>query len=507
MELRIKLKENEGFFGGAIDDGLAMPYGLKDFSRNLKEWHAGNQASSSLISNKGRYIYSNYPFNIEVKDREIILSNDYEIIIKENGNSLKEAYLGLVDDFFVKDNKTPNLLMFEKPQFNTWIEMEWDCSQEKVLNYAHEIIKNGYPAGVLMIDDCWCKDYGVWKFDTEKFPNPKEMISELHELGFTVMLWCCPFISPDSDVFRELEAKKLLVKNKNDETAISHWWNGYSAVFDLTIKEARDYLMNILKGLQKDLNIDGFKMDAGDPDYYHEGFKFSDGSEKSFQAHIWAEMAEEFDFNELRVAFNNGLRCVTHRLRDKNHSWDNYGLNQLIPNAIAMGLCGYPYLCPDMVGGGMVPDFHRPDFVFDEELFIRYAQVSALFPMIQLSRSPWKVLSSDNQMICYEACKLHNAYSSLVKELAINASKTGEPIIRHLAYEFNDDKYLNINDEFMLGSNILVAPQVYKGKTRKIVLPDLENDKVWIDEKGNEYKGGEYIMEVPLSRLPIFRRS
>ena len=216
---------------------------------------------------------------------------------------------------------------------------------------------------------------------------------------------------------------------ENGETAISHWWNGYSAVLDLSKKESRDYFNEIADNLINRYGVDGFKMDAGDPEYYHEGFTFADGKEKSFQAQYWAEMGERYSFNELRVAFNNNLKCVAHRLRDKNHSWDNEGLNMLIPNALAMGICGYPYLCPDMIGGGMVPDFHREGFQFDQELFVRYAQVAALFPMMQFSRSPWKVLSPENQKIVSDMVKLHLEYSSLIEELAINASKTGEPNI------------------------------------------------------------------------------
>ena len=90
------------------------------------------------------------------------------------------------------------------PQYNTWIEMEWGCTQEKVLSYARDILAHGYPAGVLMIDDCWCRAYGDWEFDASRFPSPKGMVDELHRMGFKVMLWCCPFVSPDTVIFRQL---------------------------------------------------------------------------------------------------------------------------------------------------------------------------------------------------------------------------------------------------------------------------------------------------------------
>lgn len=501
MEYKITYEKGENFFGLAVNEGIKFPLTeMSDYSFDLRTWHSGNQAGAVLLSNKGRYIYSNEPFAINNKNGEMVLEGK-EIFIKRNGCSLKEAYLGLVNDFFQNDHKTPNVLMFEKPQYNTWIEMGWDCTQEKVLNYALDIINHGYPAGVLMIDDCWCKDYGVWDFDKEKFPNPKEMIKKLHDLGFIVMLWICPFVSSDSPVFRELEHTDILMKDKSGLHAISHWWNGYSCVIDLTNENGRNYLIKQLDYLKKEYDVDGFKLDAADPEYYHESFELN-GIERSFQAQEYARIGERYDFSELRVAFNNGLRAVAHRLRDKNHSWTSEGLNTLIPDGIMEGLIGYPYFCPDMIGGGMLLDFQRDDFSFDQDLFVRYAQTSALLPMMQFSLLPWKVLDQEHQKIVLEAVKIHLDYSGLIVELAKKAAESGEMIIRSLNYVFNKDEYLTINDQFMLGDNIMVAPQVVPGTSRKVVIPE----GIWVDERGTEYENGVYNIDVPLNRLPIFTK-
>jgi alpha-glucosidase len=77
-----------------------------------------------------------------------------------------------------------------------------------VLKYAHAIVDNGLPPGVLMIDDNWQEDYGKWTFHPGRFPDPKAMMKELHALGFKVMVWVCPFVSPDCDVYRALAKKK-----------------------------------------------------------------------------------------------------------------------------------------------------------------------------------------------------------------------------------------------------------------------------------------------------------
>ena len=68
--------------------------------------------------------------------------------------------------------------------------------------------KRGYKPGNLIIDEGWQQDYGMWSFDTGKFPNAKAMVDELHNMGFKVMLWVVPYISPDCNAYRELIADK-----------------------------------------------------------------------------------------------------------------------------------------------------------------------------------------------------------------------------------------------------------------------------------------------------------
>ena len=88
--------------------------------------------------------------------------------------------------------------MFTGPQWNTWIELPYEPTQHSVLDYARGVVEAGFPPGVLMIDDRWSYDYGNWTFDAIRFPDPAAMTAELHALGFAVMLWLVPFVSPDS---------------------------------------------------------------------------------------------------------------------------------------------------------------------------------------------------------------------------------------------------------------------------------------------------------------------
>ena len=110
-------------------------------------------------------------------------------------------------------------------------------------------------------------------------------------------------------------------------------------MLDLTNPTATAWFEKQASALMDNFGIDGFKFDAADPEYYDDDFVFSDGSERSTQAKIWAEIGAKYSFNELRAGFNAGWLPVVNRLRDKNHSWNDDGLNTLVPDGIAMGLC------------------------------------------------------------------------------------------------------------------------------------------------------------------------
>ena len=203
FHLEIKFLDNEYWWGGAVDEGIFMPYINNYPLADINDNNFGNQATSFFISSKGRYFYSDEPIRYEIKDNTLIVDSVKEITLVCKSN-LKEAYYDCVKNHFNVDGTYPDIDMFSLPQYNTWIEMNWFVNQEKVLKYAHEIIDNGFKPGIIMIDDGWQEDYGVWDFNKKGFSNPKAMIDELHSLGFKVMLWLVPCMSPDSYTFRDL---------------------------------------------------------------------------------------------------------------------------------------------------------------------------------------------------------------------------------------------------------------------------------------------------------------
>ena len=103
-----------------------------------------------------------------------------------------------------------------------------------------------------------------------------------------------------------------------------------------------------------------------------------------------------------------------------------------------------------------------------------------------------------------DAINLHEQFGPLFYELALHASKTGEPIVRHMAYEFPEEGFEACNDMFMLGSDYLVAPVVEQGAREKVV--KLPRGR-WINDRGVEYEGGQTVTEdAPLDRLVYYKK-
>jgi len=361
-----------------------------------------------------------------------------------------------------------------------------------------------------MIDDTWQEDYGLWDFHPGRFPNPKEMVRQLHEMGFKVMLWVCPFVSADQKlIYFNLKNKNALLKEKSKKDAtwessqnpiMISWWNGVSAELDYSSPEAVNWFNEQLDRLVKDYSVDGFKFDAADFHFYPSNSSSKGNISPNRQSELYAQFGTRFPFNEYRACWKMGGQPLVQRLQDKNHSWSD--LQVLIPQIIVQGLSGYTFCCPDMIGGGMLGTFEK-DGGLNQDLVVRSAQCQALMPMMQFSVAPWRVLDSIHLDAVKKAIKVRLKYTSLILKLAKEAATTGEPIVKNMEFVFPGQGYESIVNQFMLGDNLLVAPMLEDKAVRNVVLPKGK----WKADDGKVYSGGKtYEITVALNRLPCYER-
>lgn len=520
----VKMTAGENWWGAANFFGTKMPFTEKtDLKIDLRKDNYHNQCASLLLSDRGRVIWADAQALFTLKNGEITVESDSEIVVTKGGDSLPEAYRFAMRKWFPASGKMPDPLFFSAPQINTWIELTYHQNEKDILGYAKSMVDNGVPAGVLMIDDTWQAGYGDWRFEPTRFKDPKGMMDKLHAMGYKVMLWMCPYVGMDLPSFRRVawgtnpddvrgypvkggflaEKGKRPVANGRVEAKACRWWNGYSAFLDFSHPNANAWFTEVLDGLVRDFGVDGFKLDGADLTAYNlktcEALdpKATNGSLNNG----YAAYALKYPFCEIRNLWRLQQMPVVVRLHDKPHTWE--ALRRITADMIAAGVIGQPFICPDMVGGGEWTAF-IPGSPFEPDLFVRSAQIHALCPMMQFSASPWRVLDAEKQQIVRDTVALRQKFAPMFVELAKKAATDGEPILRGLEYNYPNQGYASVIDEFMMGTDLLVAPQMEKNATtRDVVIPP----GTWKADDGTTVVGPKTItVKTPLARLPHFVR-
>lgn len=500
----IEIEDGEYWWGGSVNLGHEMPYDKNATGGfDLNGGRENDQFAPLLLSSKGRYVWSEKSFQATFEGGCIRLKGQGSYETGQGYGSLKGAYLAAMKKHFPFNGRMPNALFWSAPQYNTWIELGTEQTTERIAEYARNIKSHGLQEGIFMIDEGWQEEYGVFEFNKRKIPDPGGLIEELHKMGFKVMLWVTPIAACAGTNFKKLRDQGFLVRNQKGEPALRSWWNGTSCVIDLTNPEAEQWYSGELQSLMERYGVDGFKFDAGDRYFYEDTDRIYHSLEAREVTAVFNGIGEKFEFNEYRAAWKFGGKGIVARLHDKYHTWDAFGLNTLVPHTVVQGLCGYAYGCPDMVGGGVLACFDKGQEV-DRELFIRWIQASALMGMIQFSAAPWRILDREGMELVKDAVKLHISLASTFCHLARQAAQTGEPIIRHMAYEYPGEGLEKLQDQFMIGDRILAAPVLQKGAaSRSVMLPGGR----WRYRDGEIYAGGQRVeIPVTMQSIPYFER-
>ncbi len=500
-ELKISIADDEFWYGGFIDDTINMPYDKKTKTHiDTVNGRFANQLNPVLLSTNGRYVYIEGDFVLDIDNGEINISTSEDFDYGEK-DSFKNAYEYLKDKYYAGQG-APDKELFEKPQYCTWMALGYNQTQDGVINFAKSILKAGMPAGEIIIDDGWSPYYGNWDFKKYEFPNPAKMCKKLAKLGFTAVVWITPYVSPDSAEYRELLKKNLLLK-KDGNPLLASWWNGYSACVDLTVPDGEKWFTDKIDYLMNTYGVKGVKMDGGESSIY--GANVCNSQDKPVSGmnlcEIYGKIAAKYGISELRVTYKCGGLPVMQRVCDKSHAWkdqDN-GFDGLVKKMLVQGLFGYPYTCPDMVGGGLIGDVFN-GVKEDEELNIRYMQLATLMPSLQFSKTLWNY-SPQLKKIILDMLKLRSKYMGIILDEVENSAKTGLPIIRSTFFEYG--VMPENTSQFFIGGKLLVAPVLNKGQlTQTVYLPFGK----WLYEPTAQvFDGGKTVTVcAPVEILPYF---
>ena len=519
--LTLDFLPGEYWWGGEVGEGWHMPIGADQaYGADMRVRFGAsgnNQAAPLLLSTKGRWIWCDNAFAYRFEKGRLLVTADEGHAIRSGraGDSLRSAFEHCSKTFFPPSG-TPQLLFFEKPILNSWMEHLQDQGQGKFTEFVDSFFRNGEEPGVVMVDCGWQTGlYGNWRFNG-KFPEPAKMVGDLHRRGCAVMLWISPFLDDKAPDQKKLySAGCLISRGKRSLVDLSDpdapgqvktvVTGDKPPILDPTHPKARAWFKGEIDRLVKDYGIDGFFFDYGDCSDFQDGRPFVPHDPKATNADLTRAIqsfGEQVPYQQLRAAWKQGGRPVMNTLRDKGMTWPE--VKRCIADMISAGQLGYPFIVADLVGGGLGGAFARSGYKVDQEIYLRHLEVQALSPMVQFSLSPWRVLSAENQARVKKVLAVRRRFTSYIGEQAKACGRTGLPMLRSMDFQFPGKGYERLLDQFMMGDDLLVAPVVEGGvKSRKVVLPE----GTWKGDDGTVVVGPKTVeVTTPLERLPYFER-
>jgi len=428
------------------------------------------------------------------------------------------------------------------PMMPDWAMGFWQCklryqTQEELLDVAREYKRRGVPLSVIVIDFFHWTMQGDWKFDPEFWPNPQEMVDELNEMGIELMISIWPTVDHRSENYKEMQEKGYLIRVDRGQP-IAMTFQGNTIHFDPTNPEARKYVWDKAKKNYYDYGIKIFWLDEAEPEYsyydfdvyrYHLGPNVQIGNlfplmyARTFYEGMQSEGQENI-LNLLRCAWAGSQRYgALVWSGDIDSSFRS--MRDQFAAGLNMGMSGIPWWTTDIGGfhGGVGDD---EEF---RECFTRWFQYGTFCPVMRLhgdrephtpplsdkttgggccpSGAPNEIWSYGEKI--YDICKyyieIRTRMLPYIRTQMELAHQKGTPPMRPLFYDYPEDsKTWEVEDQYMFGPDILVAPILYSGmRSREVYLP--EGSK-WTHLWTNEiYDGGQTIeVDAPIEQIPLF---
>lgn len=416
----------------------------------------------------------------------------------------------------------------------------WQCklryyNQEQLLEVAREYKRRNLPIDVIVCDFFHWPKMGDFKFDEEFFPNPKEMVDELKEMGIELMVSVWPQISLESENFNEMKEKGLLIKPEMGIN-VAMQFGGDSVFFDATNPKSRKYVWEKCKKNYYNKGIKLFWLDEAEPEYGvydYDNYRYYMGPNVQI-GNVYPQMFSRTFYDGLKEEGHTGIvnlvRCAWAGSQRYGalvwsgdiHSDYDYFRKQICAG-LHMGISGIPWWTTD-IGGFSGGDPSDEDF---RKLLIRWFQYGTFCPVMRLhgdripstklyhkDGTPALFTGGDNEVwsfgeevykILVKYMKLREAMRPYIRDLMKQAHEKGTPVMRTMFYEFpQDEACWEVKEQYMFGSDMLIAPIAYKDMyERELYLP---KDAKWTYmHTGETYEGGQTVtVHAPLEAIPVF---
>lgn len=375
------------------------------------------------------------------------------------------------------------------------------------------------PCDALWFDINYMKDFQVFTWNTELVPDPGKLLKEVAENGFRTVTIIDPGISAQKGyhAFEDGMTRDMFCRTESGAVYNGSVWPGKTVFPDYVRSEVRawwaeqiaDHLKKGLNGIWNDMNEPSSNIPLTDMRFnkgtvLHErhhneyamlmGMATVDGTRKA--------LPNQRPFVLSRAGSAGIQRCSANWTGDVCARWDHLRIS--IPMLMGLGLSGQPFAGADIPGF-----FENPD----PELAVRWYQTGVFYPFCRnhscnwgRERYPWSFGPAVEQIV-RDAIRLRYQLLPYLYAAMVNTSETGEPVMRPLVFDFQyDATACDIDDQFLLGESLMVAPVCKSGQTSRLVyLPE----GWWYDWRdGSLLEGCRFITaSAPLDSIPVYVRA
>lgn len=397
-------------------------------------------------------------------------------------------------------------------------------TEEEVRELAKNFIEKDIPIDVIHLDIHYMNGYRVFTFDKERFPNPEKLIADLKKMGIRVVPIVDPGVKKDSEypIYQEGVIEDNFCKYIEGDIYYGDVWPGASAFPDFTEEKVRKW-WGEKHAFYTDLGIEGIWNDMNEPAVFNETKTMdvdvmhrNDGNPTTHRElhNVYGLLMGKATYEGMKENLNGKRPFLLTRAGyagvqrygsvwtgDNRSFWEH--LQMSLPMVMNLGLSGVAFTGPDV--GGFAHDTNA-------ELLTRWTQVGAFTPFFRNHsaigfryQEPWQ-FGEKYEAIMKKYIQMRYEWMPQLYSLFYQASKQGLPVMRPLLMEYPDDvKTYNLNDQFMLGDNIIMAPILQPSVTDRVVyLP--EGD--WVEYTTGESFAGKnvHLIHAELEDLPIFVR-
>lgn len=522
------------------EDMYFYGFGEKTGHLNKKGYHYVNWNTDNPAPHGETFdrLYQSVPCFIGLKKDNafgIFFDNHFETHFDMGRDNSKYYYFSAVDGnldyYFIYGPSIKNVvsgyttLTGTMPMPQKWTlgyqQCRWSYdNEERVMEIAENFRKRDIPCDTIYLDIDYMDGYRVFTWDNERFKNPEDMIKKLKEMGFKVVTIIDPGVKVDKNykIYKEGLENKYFATDKNDITYVNEVWPGDAVYPDFLNSNVREWWADNQK-IMMDAGVSGIWNDMNEPASFrgplpddvmfnNDGIPVEHREAHNVYGHFMAKATYEGikssinkrPFIVTRAGYAGTQKYSTVWTGDNQSTWEH--LRMSVPMLMNMGLSGMTFCGTDV--GGFGHDCSA-------ELLSRWVQVGAFTPLFRnhaamgtRDQEPW-AFDKETEDINRKYIKLRYKLIPYMYDTMWKCSNSGSPFLKPLLFDYQNDKNTyEINDQFICGDNILVAPVLEQGaKCRMVYLPE---GNTWIDYwTKEEFKGGQYIIKnTPLDVCPIF---